>query len=91
MKFIGIDPGLNGAVCILENSKVSFFDTPTFMIKGGKKDKREYNTVEMAEYLSFSKPGEVIVALEKSTAAGAYEYIPIWKGIWNLVGHPGST
>ena len=42
MKIIGIDPGLSGAIAILENKKViSIFDMP--VMSEGKKNKRQLN------------------------------------------------
>lgn len=45
--FIGIDPGLDGAVCVLAGSEARFFDTPT--AKGTTK--RDYLIYEMADFL----------------------------------------
>ena len=42
MKIIGIDPGLSGAIAILENNKVlNIFDIP--VMSEGKKNKRQLN------------------------------------------------
>jgi crossover junction endodeoxyribonuclease RuvC len=50
MKFIGIDPGLDGAVAILPDGIL--IDTPTLTIQGkGKSKKRELNVHEMAGIL----------------------------------------
>ena len=43
MKIIGIDPGLSGAIAILENNKVlKMFDMP--VMSEGKKNKRQLNS-----------------------------------------------
>ena len=43
MKIIGIDPGLSGAIAILENNKVlNIFDMP--VMSEGKKNKRQLNS-----------------------------------------------
>ena len=43
MKIIGIDPGLSGAIAILENNKVlNLFDLP--VMSEGKKNKRQLNS-----------------------------------------------
>ena len=43
MKIIGIDPGLSGAIAILENNKVlEIFDIP--VMSEGKKNKRQLNS-----------------------------------------------
>ena len=42
MRVIGIDPGLSGAIAILENNKVlGIFDMP--VMAEGKKNKRQLN------------------------------------------------
>ena len=46
MKIIGIDPGLSGAIAILENNKVlSLFDVP--VMSEGKKNKRQLNSAQL--------------------------------------------
>ena len=55
MIYIGIDPGLNGAVGVLKShgstyvdpGSIQVFDTPTMLVSGIK-EKRVYNTVAMA-------------------------------------------
>ena len=43
MKIIGIDPGLSGAIAVLENNKVlNIFDMP--VMSEGKKNKRQLNS-----------------------------------------------
>ncbi|MCT7992537.1 hypothetical protein [Laspinema olomoucense] len=37
MKFIGIDPGITGAVAIINSSKIQLIDSPIFQIKTKKK------------------------------------------------------
>ena len=51
MIIIGIDPGLSGAIAILQNNKVkSIFDTP--VMSEGKKNKRQVNGHQMYNELS---------------------------------------
>ena len=46
MKIIGIDPGLSGAIAILENNKVlNIFDIP--VMSEGKKNKRQLNSAQL--------------------------------------------
>jgi crossover junction endodeoxyribonuclease RuvC len=89
--FVGIDPGLDGAVCIRKNGDIEFYDTPTFTVeqkKGGKiKKKREFGTVAMAEFLQFTNSSNVIVALEQISAMpgqGVTSMFQLGKGygIW---------
>ena len=50
MKIIGIDPGLNGAIVIMENNKVlSVFDMP--VMSEGKKNKRQLNSAQLTRII----------------------------------------
>ena len=50
MKIIGIDPGLSGAIAILENNKVlNIFDIP--VMSEGKKNKRQLNSALLVNLL----------------------------------------
>ena len=50
MKIIGIDPGLSGAIAILENNKVlHLFDMP--VMSEGKKNKRQLNSAQLVKLL----------------------------------------
>ena len=50
MKIIGIDPGLSGAIAILENNKVlKIFDIP--VMAEGKKNKRQLNSALLVNLL----------------------------------------
>ena len=51
MIYIGIDPGLDGAVAIMCGEDIDFFDIPTLEIKSGKKKKREYNIALMVDII----------------------------------------
>ena len=47
MKVVGIDPGLNGAIAILQDKKVlSITDMP--VMADGKKNKRQLNNAQLA-------------------------------------------
>ena len=51
MKIIGIDPGLSGAIAVLENNKViKLFDMP--VMPDGKKNKKQLNSAHLAQYIS---------------------------------------
>ncbi len=63
MKFIGIDPGLDGAAAILPDGIL--IDTPTLTVQGkGKSKKREYNVQAMAVALRpyHTGPGSIQIA-----------------------------
>ena len=50
MKIIGIDPGLSGAIAILEDNKVlSIFDMP--VMAEGKKNKRQLNSAQLVDII----------------------------------------
>ena len=50
MKIIGIDPGLTGAIAILENKKVlGLFEMP--IMAEGKKNKRQLNSAQLVNIL----------------------------------------
>ena len=69
MKIIGIDPGLSGAIAILENNKVlNIFDIP--VMSEGKKNKRQLNSAQLVKLLkdNISKNEEVSVVVEQVNA-----------------------
>ena len=69
MKIIGIDPGLSGAIAILENNKVlSIFDIP--VMSEGKKNKRQLNSAQLVKLIkdNISKNEEVSVVVEQVNA-----------------------
>ena len=50
MKIIGIDPGLSGAIVILENNKVlKLFEMP--VMAEGKKNKRQLNSAQLVNII----------------------------------------
>ena len=50
MRVIGIDPGLSGAIAILEDNKVlQIFDMP--VMAEGKKDKRQLNSAQLVNII----------------------------------------
>ena len=69
MKIIGIDPGLTGAIAILENNKVlNIFEMP--VMSEGKKNKRQLNSAQLVKLLkdNISKNEEVSVVVEQVNA-----------------------
>ncbi len=70
MKIIGIDPGLSGAIAILEGKKViKIFDMP--VMAEGKKNKKQLNSAQLTnilkENVSF-KNEEIAVVVEQVNA-----------------------
>lgn len=62
MKYIGIDPGLNGAVAVIDEDvigqpglgyMVEVNDTPTMKVESNGKVRNKYNTAAMADLLSY--------------------------------------
>ena len=69
MKVVGIDPGLSGAISILENNKVlSIFDMP--VMAEGKKNKRQLNSAQLVNIIkeNISTKEEVAVVVEQVNA-----------------------
>ena len=69
MKIIGIDPGLSGAIAILENNKVlRIFDMP--VMPEGKKNKRQLNSAQLVKLLkdNILKNEDISVVVEQVNA-----------------------
>ena len=69
MKIIGIDPGLSGAIAILENNKViNIFDIP--VMTEGKKNKRQLNSALLVNLIknNVNLHEEVSVVVEQVNA-----------------------
>jgi hypothetical protein len=68
MTFIGIDPGISGAVAELDSitRAVRFFDTPTVQVRSGKTMKNMLNIPQCVDILrTLSVAGNVRVTIEK--------------------------
>lgn len=61
MIFVGIDPGITGAVAIIDGGNIVFHDTPTIQTKNGKKTKTEFMPSEMADILATQKGCHVFI------------------------------
>ena len=69
MRIIGIDPGLSGAIAILENNKVlEIFDIP--VMSEGKKNKKQLNSALLVSLLreNIHNNEEVAVVVEQVNA-----------------------
>ena len=69
MKIIGIDPGLSGAIAILENNKIlNIFDIP--VMSEGKKNKRQLNSAQLVNIIkeNVKKEDETVVVVEQVNA-----------------------
>lgn len=49
--FIGIDPGLSGAIAVITPEAYTTHDIPVLIVKKGKSEKRKYNVAEIARML----------------------------------------
>jgi crossover junction endodeoxyribonuclease RuvC len=96
--YIGIDPGLSGALAeIFGEGNAAVHDTPT-MVVSGVKEKRVYNTAAMAHILSPYRGNlEVLVVLEsvhsmpKQGVASSFSFgqgLGMWQGIIAALGLP---
>jgi crossover junction endodeoxyribonuclease RuvC len=96
---VGIDPGLDGAVCIYRSDKsILIEDTPTMQVKkAGGKLKSEYLTTAMADLLVSLPPPETHVFIEsvhsmpKQGVASTFTFgkgYGIWIGIVAAYGFP---
>ena len=69
MKIIGIDPGLSGAIAVLENNKVkNIIDMP--VMPEGKKNKRQLNSAQLVKIIkeNIVNSEEVVVVVEQVNA-----------------------
>ena len=69
MKIIGIDPGLSGAIAILEDKKVlNIFDMP--VMAEGKKNKRQLNSAQLVNIIKENtiKNEDIAVVVEQVNA-----------------------
>ena len=69
MKILGIDPGLSGAIAILERKKVlNLFDMP--VMAEGKKNKKQLNSAQLVNIIRENSIGdeEIAVVVEQVNA-----------------------
>ena len=69
MRIIGIDPGLSGAIAVLDNNKVlKIYDMP--VMSEGKKNKRQLNSAQLVNIIkeNIEKHEEINVVVEQVNA-----------------------
>ena len=69
MIIIGIDPGISGAISVVENKKIlEVYDTPTMI--DGKKNKRQINSAQVTNIIKerLNEDKEVVVVVEHVNA-----------------------
>ena len=74
MKIIGIDPGLSGAIAVLENNQVlNIFDIP--VMSEGKKNKRQLNSALLVNLLKENINKEEEVAFQNFFSNSSIELL----------------
>ena len=69
MKVIGIDPGLSGAIAIINGTdNLTIFDMPTITVERNGKAKRQVSASELALILKTAKSDDCHVFVEKVSA-----------------------
>ena len=66
MKIIAIDPGLSGAICVLDENNINVYDMPVRKIKKGKKEKNNFDIPKIVEIIknNLSSDDENICVIE---------------------------
>lgn len=90
MIFIGIDPGLDGAVAAIAPEQVDVFDTPTTQVTRNGKNRRDYLVAQMADLLQkyamdeCSAVIEAVHSMPKQGVASSFSFgrgAGLWEGI----------
>ncbi len=97
MIYIGIDPGLGGAVAAIDGTNVKLYDAPTAIVKGTKRD---YIVHEMATILRNLVPYEedaahivieAVHSMPKQGVASSFSFgrgLGLWEGVAAGLGIP---
>lgn len=99
MIYIGIDPGLTGAVAHINgfDGGADVFDTPSFRVKSGTKTRGEFDRQTMVALLRVYEDEACHAVIESGIAmpgqssfsvANIFEGIGVWKGILATLGIP---
>jgi crossover junction endodeoxyribonuclease RuvC len=67
-KWLGIDPGISGAVAVIEDGNITFYDTPTVQVKVGKSVKNQLDPFACSQILrryDDGIAGSMMVTIEK--------------------------
>ena len=69
MRVIGIDPGLSGAIAVINGTdSLMIFDMPTMTVERNGKAKRQVSATELAQILKTAKSDDCHVFVEKVSA-----------------------
>lgn len=89
MVVIGIDVGLDGGIAFFDDGKLfTVYDIPTFTVKSGKKNHREYNAHALAKILrKHSYDDSTMAVMEKVNAFPGQGVSSVFKlgqgfGVW---------
>lgn len=61
MRVVGIDPGLDGAIGLINDGIVLTWDTPTFEVIKAKKKRRQVNATLLADIIRSAAPDHIIL------------------------------
>src|ERR1039457_1035367 len=95
MIFIGIDPGLSGAVAIIEENHVQLHDSPSWAVGSKQGVRHDYNVGGMVEIITgavatVENRGSIVAGLESvhsmpdQGVASSFKFgvgLGIWQGI----------
>jgi hypothetical protein len=63
--YIGVDPGNQGGITIIDGKSINMFEMPIIVEKKGKKTKTSYDLCKIVDILSIYKDKKVVYALER--------------------------
>ena len=70
-RIIGIDPGLNGAIAVLNGEHLTIIDMPTMTIERNGKSKRQVSASDLAEIIKRFTPLEMTAPIAFCEKVGA--------------------
>jgi len=98
--FLGLDPGLDGAVAMIDGHDVQLHDSPSWAVQSGKHSRREYDVAGMTQIIlavmaRVENRGSIVAGLEavhsmpKQGVASSFKFgvgLGIWQGILAALG-----
>ena len=95
MKIAGIDPGLSGAIAVLDGATVRCVDAPTLAVKSGKKTRQHFDLQAMTRILREHGPDHVFIesvhSMPAQGVASSFQFgmgFGMWQGILAALGIP---
>lgn len=78
MRIVGIDPGANGAIAMLNDGHLTVVDMPSVSIRRGKSDKAEVDGYTLAAILHDLRPDvayiELVGGIQGQSASAAFNF-----------------